>query len=65
MRLLQGDDRAELLESDVAACGGGGGGGSGGGGVDGGEAQPATVEERVIAASLSSLPAGSGMLLRF
>ena len=64
MRLLQGDDRAELLESDVAACGGGGSGG-GGGGVDGGEAQPATVEERVIAASLSSLPAGSGMLLRF
>ena len=67
MQLLQGDDRAELLESDVAYGGGvgGGGGGGGGGGVDGGEAQPATVEERVIAASLSSLPAGSGMLVRF
>ena len=66
VQLLQGDDRAELLESDVA-CGGGGSGrsGGGGGGADGGEAQPATVEERVIAASLSSLPAGSGMLVRF
>ena len=66
VQLLQGDDRAELLESDVAyGDGGSGGSGGGGGSADGGEAQPATVEERVIAASLSSLPAGSGMLVHF